>query len=564
VTRARTGFGGWQCWPRSHIALEATVQTNSQAGNQLDRRGATTNGHGRQPTDELRLAELIAALSRVTDLGMGQHPEDAIRASLLATNLARRMELGDKDVHDVYYATLLQHVGCTAYAHETAALLGGDDVRVRAGGARIDFANPREALPFLLFEVGKGATPLSRAHAVISAVSQGQRFDEKLSRSNCEVAVHMARRLGLGTGVQRGLNGIYERWDGRGNPQKLSGEDIALPARLAQVASQAVLFGGSGGPDLALEVIRRRAGAGLDPSIADAFLRYGRELLQEIASIDASVAAIEAEPEPRYWISEPRLDEVARACADMVDLKSPFTHGHSVAVAELAEAAATNLGLAATDVVCVRRAGFFHDLGRVGVPNGIWDKPGPLSTSEWEQVRLHPYHSERILSRSPVLAPLAPLAGMHHERLDGSGYHRQAKAPMIPTAARLLAAADAYQAMTQQRPHRPALTPGAAADRLTSEAAQGRLDPETVGAVLEAAGHPPARARLGWPASLSDREVQVLRLVARGHSNREMARMLWISPKTAGHHVQHIYAKIGVSSRAAAAMFAMEHDLIRE
>jgi HD-GYP domain-containing protein (c-di-GMP phosphodiesterase class II) len=510
----------------------------------------------------MRLADLISALSQVTDLGMGQPSEDAIRSCLLATSLARQMEFGERDVGDVYFATLLQHVGCTAYAHETAALFGGDDIAVRAGGARIDFANPKEALPFLLLELGKGATPLGRARAVIAAISKGQKFDEELARSNCEVAVHMTRRLGLGSGVQRGLNEIYERWDGKGDPRNLSGDDIALPARFAQVASQAVLFDRLGGLDLASEVIRRRAGTALDPSIADAFLRHGRELLAEIASGDASIAVIEAEPEPRRWITEPRFDEVARAFADLVDLKSPFMHGHSVGVSKLAEAAATSLGLTEAEVVCVRRAGLLHDLGRTGVPNGIWDKPGPLTASEWEQVRLHPYHSERILSRSAALAPLASLAGMHHERQDGSGYYRQATAMMIPNGARVLAAADAYQAMTQERPYRPALTPSAAAEQLSSEAAQGQLDAEAVRAVLEVAGHPPAR--LTWPAGLSDREVQVLRLVARGHSNREIARLLWISPKTAGHHVQHIYAKIGVSTRAAAAMFAMEHDLIRE
>jgi HD-GYP domain-containing protein (c-di-GMP phosphodiesterase class II) len=278
----------------------------------------------------------------------------------------------------------------------------------------------------------------------------------------------------------------------------------------------------------------------------------GRELLTEITSTDPSVAVIEAEPEPCCRVSEPRFEEVARAFADMIDLKSPFTHGHSTAVAKLAEAAAAELGLAQNEVVSVRRAGLLHDLGRTGVPNCIWDKPGPLTETEWEQVRLHPYHSERIVSRSSALAPLAPLAGMHHERQDGSGYHRQATATMIPTGARLLAAADAYQAMTQERPHRPALTPEAAAEQLSSEAAQGRLDPEAVRAVLEAAGHSPVRARLTWTAGLSDREVQVLRLLARGHSNREIGRLLWI------------YAKIGVSTRAAAAMFAMEHDLIRE
>ncbi len=407
---------------------------------------------------------------------MGQPPEDAIRSCLIATGLARRMDLNEGDVGDVYYATLLQHVGCTAYAHETAALFGGNDIAVRAGGAKTDFANPNEALPFLVFELGKGATPLDRARAVIVAISKGQKIDEELFRSNCEVAVHMARRLGLGTAVGRSLNEIYERWDGKGAPRKLSGDDIALPARFAQVASQAVLFGRLGGPDLAVEMIRRRAGTALDPSIADAFLRDGRKLLDEITSADASVAVIEAEPEPHLRIAEPRLDEVARAFADLVDLKSPFTHGHSVGVSKVAEAAATNLGFTEADIVRVRRAGLLHDLGRTGVPNGIWDKPGPLTASEWEQVRLHPYHSERILSRSSALASLAPLAGMHHERLDGSGYYRQST--MVPSGARVLAAADAYQAMTQERPHRPALTPGAAAEQLNSEAARGRLTPK--------------------------------------------------------------------------------------
>jgi HD-GYP domain-containing protein (c-di-GMP phosphodiesterase class II) len=517
---------------------------------------------GEHAIAELRLADLIAALSQVTDLGMGQPPEDAIRSCLLATALARRMDLSERDIGDIYYMTLLQHVGCTAYAYETAALFGGNDIAVRAGGAKVDFANLKEALPFLLFELGKGATPLGRARAVISAISKGQSFDEELARSNCEVAVHVTRRLGLGTGVQRGLNEIYERWDGKGNPRKLTREDIALPARFAQVASQAVLFSRLGGPELAVEVTRRRAGTALDPSIAEAFVRYGRVLLAEVTSIEASVAVIEAEPEPRRWIAEPRLDEVARAFADLVDLKSPFMHGHSVGVSEFAEAAAVNLGLTETEVVCIRRASLLHDLGRTGVPNGIWDKPGPLTATEWEQVRLHPYHSERILSRSSALAPLASLAGMHHERQDGSGYYRQVRAAMIPSGARVLAAADAYQAMTQERPHRPALTPDAAAEQLNSEAAHGRLDAEAVRAVLEVSGHSPAR--LAWPAGLSDREVQVLRLVARGCSNREMARLLWISPKTVDHHVQHIYTKIGVSTRAAAAMFAMEHDIIRQ
>jgi HD-GYP domain-containing protein (c-di-GMP phosphodiesterase class II) len=291
------------------------------------------------------------------------------------------MELGESDVCDVYYTTLLRHVGCTAPSHETAALLGGDDIAIRAGGEGVDFTNPKEALSYFLFEVGKGATPLGRARAVFMAVSKGQRFDRELNLFSCEVAAHMARRLSLGSVVQRSLNEIEERWDGK-RTRGLSGEDIALPVRFAQAASQAMLFARLGGPDLAVEVIGRRAGTALDPSIADAFLRCGRELLAEVASSDACVAVIEAEPEPCRRIAEPDLDNVARAFADMVDLKSPYTHGHSSGVARLAEAAAEDLGLGRDEVANVRRAGLLHDLGKVGVPNGIWDKPGPLTETE--------------------------------------------------------------------------------------------------------------------------------------------------------------------------------------
>jgi hypothetical protein len=201
----------------------------------------------------LRLADLLAALSQVTDLGMGQPPEEACRSCLLATSLAREMGFKEGDVGDVYYATLLQHVGCTAYAHETAAVFGGDDIAVRAAGARSDFAKPQEMLSFLL-EVGRSAGPLGPVRTMIVAMSKGQKFGGELARANCEVAVRVSQRLGLGPGVQRGLNEIQESWDGKGDPRKLAREDIALPARFAQVASQAVLFGRLGGPDLAVEM----------------------------------------------------------------------------------------------------------------------------------------------------------------------------------------------------------------------------------------------------------------------------------------------------------------------
>jgi HD-GYP domain-containing protein (c-di-GMP phosphodiesterase class II) len=509
----------------------------------------------------LRLADLLAALSLVTDLGMGQPPDEAMQACLLATGLARLMQLAPADVADVYYTTLLKFVGCTAYAHEEAAMFG-DDIAARAAGALVDFANPKEALPFLLCKLGRTSTPLRRAGIIAGTLARGPRGDTELKTAHCEVAASMARRLGMTPAVRQALYQIFERWDGKGAPHRLSGDDIALPARFAQVAGTAMLFERAGGVEAAVEMVRRRSGTSLDPAIAAAFLEHGSALLAAIASADAWAGLIEAEPEPRRWIPESGVDEVAYAFADVVDLKVPFLRGHSAAVAALSERAAHALGLPEVDVTCLHRAGLLHDLGRAGVPNCVWEKPGPLTSSEWERVRLHAYHSERILSRSPQLAHLARIAGMHHERQDGSGYHRQAAGTMVPVGARVLAAADTYEAMLEERPHRPALSPTAAAEGLKAEATAGRLDADAVRAVLAATGHGTAGQRKAWPAGLSDREVEVLRLIARGASYREVARDLCITPKTAGHHIEHIYTKIGVSSRAAAAMFALEHNLI--
>jgi len=195
------------------------------------------------------------------------------------------------------------------------------------------------------------------------------------------------------------------------------------------------------------------------------------------------------------------------------------------------------------------------------VSSAIWDKPGPLTRGEWEKVRLHAYHCDRLLARPGLLGSIGRIASMHHERLDGSGYFRQAPAGQQPPAARVLAAADTYHAMTEPRPHRPAMTSEQAAAELRAEVKAGRLDPEAVGGVLDAAGMPVGRRR-EQVAGLTAREIEVLRLLARGASIRGIAGTLQISPKTADAHIQHIYAKAVVSSRAAATLFAMQHDLV--
>lgn len=505
---------------------------------------------------DVRLAELLAALSVATDLGMGQHPEKAVRACLLATHLARAVGLPERDVQDVYYCALLQHLGCTAPAHETAWLFG-DDLSVFVKAERTDERNPREALALMAL-VGKG-TGMGRTRHVARVAAAGKEGNGQILRSVCEVGARLAERLGLAAGVRDGLFHAVESWDGRHGAYGLAGEDIALPARFSVVATQAVIFDRLGGPDAAVEMVRRRSGGWFDPRVAETFVRVGPDVLRSLAEADVWAAVPAAEPRPVRRLSSTRLDEVAAAFADFVDLKTPFTLGHSSAVAALAGTAATKLGL--DGAARLRRAALLHDLGRVAVGNAVWEKPGALTISEWEQVRLHAYHSERILARSAVLEPLARIAGRHHERHDGSGYHRGSAGTEIPVEARLLAVADAFQATTQSRPHRSARTSEEAAEVIESAAEAGRFDPECARAVVEAAGERPSRTR--WPDGLTNREVEVLRLVARGLSNRDVAAELGISRRTAEHHVQHAYGKIGVSTRAAAGLFAMEHGLLR-
>lgn len=508
----------------------------------------------------LRLAELLAPLSYVTDLGMGEPYGQALRSTLLSVRLGELLGLPAGDLADCYYTTLLRHIGCTATAHEESVYLLPDEISIRARISTTDFASPREALALtrqMLAQVPASARPKLLMHMVPTE------WGRAVERSLCEVAAATARRLGLGSGVEKGLYDVRERWDGKGQPGGLRGAAITVSARVAQACGQLASLSSAVGAEAACAALRARAGGWLDPNVAGPLAEHGSALLTEVDALDLLEAVPAAEPGLARMVAEAEVDTVARAFADVVDLKTPWTHGHSAAVTDIAERAAASCGLSAGEQTVVRRAGLLHDLGRVGVPNSIWEKPGPLSSTDWERVWLYPYHSERILSRCPALASTARIAGMHHERQDGSGYHRQAAGSAIPFAARVLAAADVYQAMTQDRPYRAAWRGEQAAAELQRMGAAGQLDPEAVRAVCTVVGAAFPPKATAWPAGLSDREVEVLRLVAKGLSNRAIGAALHISPRTAEHHVQSMYSKIGFSTRAAAALFAMEHGLGR-
>jgi HD-GYP domain-containing protein (c-di-GMP phosphodiesterase class II)/DNA-binding CsgD family transcriptional regulator len=316
------------------------------------------------------------------------------------------------------------------------------------------------------------------------------------------------------------------------------------------------MFDAVGGGDVAAQTVARWSGRALDPAIAAVFADAPGELLAISSPDDLWAAVVDAEPAPRRsFPSEAVFEEALAGFGDAADLKSPWLTGHSRGVARLARTAADLSS--PSDARTVYRAGLLHDLGRAAVPAGTWERPGPLRAEEWEPVRLHPYHTGRILARSPVLAPLGLIACRHHERMDGSGYPAGVGGSQLDTAACLLAAADAFHALGEARPHRAALDP-AAASRVLSGIP---LDRGAVRAVLDAADAPrPVRPSL--PAGLTERELEIMRLLAAGGTKRQIASELVISQSTVHTHTVHIYGKCGVSTRAGLAMFAMRHGLV--
>jgi HD-GYP domain-containing protein (c-di-GMP phosphodiesterase class II) len=505
------------------------------------------------------LAELIAALSLGTDLGLGHPMEHVLRQCVLALGLSERLGLDPSERSVVYYVALLAWVGCHTDSHEQARWFG-DDIAARKDVYATDMT-PIGKARYTMRHVGAGEAPVDRARTALEFLVSGRDAMERLHETHCVVAGDLARRLGLGEAVQDALLQVFERWDGKGDPRRLAGSAISRPVRLVQLADVIEVFHRAGGIDAAVTVARERSGTQFDPEVVECFCNQASELLALLTPTTSWNVVIEAQPGLRGTLTDDELDAALEAIADFADLKSPYTLGHSRAVADLASDAGSSCGFPEDELRTLRRAGLVHDLGRLGISNAIWDKTGGLTAVERERVRLHPYLTERILSASPALAKVGAVASQHHERLDGSGYPRGLNASMLSPSARILAAADAYHAMIEPRPYRAARTVAEAESELLAGARDGLLDGEAVDAVLRAAGHA-LRRRPERPAGLTSREVEILRLLARGLLNKEIAHHLRIAPKTVGNHVEHIYAKLGVSSRAAAALFATERGLL--
>ncbi|MFN2588646.1 MAG: HD domain-containing phosphohydrolase [Actinomycetota bacterium] len=502
---------------------------------------------------EVRLAELLAGLSLVVDLGLGQPLEHVLRQTLIAIRLGELLGLSEEDRAVSYYVALLAWVGCGSDSHELAMWFG-DDLAWRAASYEVDPASS-DALSFLAGAAAAVNPPLDRHGAGDATRLRGATL------SHCVVTKDFAERVGLGREVADPLVQLFERWDGRGRPNRLAGEEIALPARIVQFADIVVPFHRAGGTRAAVRMARGRRATQFDPHLVDVFCDEATNILEAIEEVGSWNIVVAAEPGLRVRLTPDELDRTLEAIGDFTDLKSLYTVGHARGVASLAADAARFLELPADEVLLIRRAALVQDAGRMGVSNSIWDKPGRLTPSELERVRLHAYYVERMLQRPITLSRIGELAAQHHERLDGSGYPRGLAGSALSMPARVLGAADVYRALVEHRPHRPALTPDDAAKVLRDEVKGGRLAGDAVDAVLRAAGHR-VRRRRAWPRGLTPREVEVLSMIARGQSNREVSQRLHLSEKTVANHVEHIYAKIGSSTRAEASLFAMRHGLL--
>ena len=511
-----------------------------------------------QRNERVRTAELIAALCLATDLGMAFPFEHGLHTTLIAMRLAGKLGIDRPSTCETYYACQLSHAGCTTEAHVAAEIFGG---------SMTSNLNPVMYGPGL--DPLKGvirALPDPERPAFFRWAQTARRFPRMVRvqgpaiAATCEVAGMLADRVGAPASVPGLLAYLTERWDGKGPLRRAEREQIPLPMRIVHVANDAAYQRLLGGWEHAARVVGERGGHAFDPAIAACLVEEATEVLARDEGASAWQEVLASEPPPQLVLEAEAVDRALAAMGSFADLVSPYLSGHSVGVGNLAGSAAEACGIDPHGVTAIRAAGLVHDLGRVTVHPRIWQKPGPLTADEWEQVRLHPYHTERVLSRSPFLSALSPIARAHHERLDGSGYHRAATAPELAFPGRLLAAADAYHAMTEPRPHRDPLSPERATQVLAQQASSGRLDRDAVTAVLEAAGQ--RAPRLARPAGLTDREAEVLALLARGLQTKQIARALGISAKTADRHIQNAYRKIGVSSRAAATLYAIEHGLV--
>jgi HD-GYP domain-containing protein (c-di-GMP phosphodiesterase class II)/DNA-binding CsgD family transcriptional regulator len=522
--------------------------------------------------ERTRLVDVLGAFSLAGDLAVGMRPEHGARSCYIGMQIGQRLGLPVADQRVLFYTELLKDAGCTAYTSQLAALWLVDELTAKRDLQFLrDATNPLQVMSWVAQYVAAGAPLGTRAAHIFEFLKSGRAAMREGFESTCQMASRIAERLAMPDAVPRALMYVFEQWDGKGMPDGARHEDIPLVSRIVLLTSYLEVFHGVGGREAAERLARARRGKAFDPESVDAFLAVaandGFWAGLDDERLWDRVLALEPQGSRDEQLPASRLTDVAFAFADYADMKAPYLAGHSRRVAELAERIGRRLALPEERLGTLFRAGLVYDVGLVAVPSFVLAKPGARMTEiEREQYRMHPYHSQRILARIPAFAALMPTVAAHHERLDARGYPGALGAAQINVDARILAVADRFEALTHDTPEGVAMEAKQAAETLRAESGMA-LAPDVVEALiaeLHLAASTPRRAgaRLEWPAGLTDREAEVLRLVAAGRSRREAADALVVSEGTIRSHLEHIYSKIGVSNRAGATLFAMEHGLL--
>ena len=529
------------------------------------------------PADAAPVIDVLGALSVAADMALGLSAGHGIRAAYIGMQVADLLGLPADQRADLFYTELLMDAGCTAWASQIAATVLGDEIAARRHFFFLcDPRDPRDVVKWLARYMAAGESLATRVRHSANFVLRGRAFLLEGLENTSEVAARLARRLGRSPGVQEALRFIFEQWDGTG-PHGRRGAAIPIVSRIVHATLLFEVTQQLAGREEAVRVARARRRKALDPDVVDAFARLGereafwRGLEQE--SIWRVVREMEPHSDTR-WLAPQQLDDAACAFADFTDLKSFYSAGHSRRVAAVAGRMAQEMDLPPAEVDAIRRAALVHDIGLVAVPSFVLHKPDDrLTDAERESLRLHPYHAERILSYVPAFAPIVPIVAAHHEQPDGGGFLRGLRGNQIPAGAAVLAVADHFDELTHARPGRDAVA-GDAAMRQMRAGAGRMFSAEAIDALARIApehlaGAPPPGPAVGTEpkvarhGGLTDREVEVLRLLATGASRRAIAARLSVSEHTVRHHLEHIYAKIDVRTRVEATLFAVEHALLQ-
>lgn len=511
----------------------------------------TTSAHS------VSLSECLGALSLATDLADGQPQGAAMGATVIATRIGQRLGLDKDALTELYWSVLLRFLGCTASASELAPAGFGAEQPVNHAftiGDPYDAANMRL---HLTANLPKDVPEAERTRRIetIAALGDGA---YPFVAMHCEQARMLASRLPVPKGAAEVVALRHSRWDAAA-PLHPSGEALPINARIMEFATALELHRRAGGLQSMTEVAAARAGGQFDPGLARAFLAGPEAIVAGLGPGPDLELFQSLEPGDRVVIGVGDIRKVAEAYADFIDIKSPYYLGHSRRVAMLAYQAAVDSGADEASCNAVSNAALLHDLGKAAIPNGILDKPAPLTRMEEMRLRSYCFHTEQILALSPHFDPIRDMACSVEERSDGSGYHRHIR--LGEGSAALVAVANRYDELTRDLPGRGAMAPDAAAETLLAEVSAGRMPRSAVRLVLDAAGHRTVARQAARPDGLTPREVEVLRRLARGLSTKEIARALSVSPKTVDNQTQSIYRKIGTKSRTGAALYAMEHEV---